>query len=188
VLTIALVPKTDFSVLLNLLDSESANHDRTTSFGNRVDLVLRCQAASRGGFELTVAPRGTILLRGIDGGRAGATVAPQFNWGRNLAILNLTWTGAVGVSAANPRSDYLTSFDFYRTLDNRGTALFAGAQQEYTAGNNTIGTEQGLVIPFRNGQVEIETAQLQWNTSLEVQFQARVIVNWGKILGRRSKS
>jgi len=39
------------------------------------------------------------------------------------------------------------------------------------------------VIPFPNGQVELETAQLDLNTGPEWQFQARVIVNWGKILG-----
>jgi hypothetical protein len=40
------------------------------------------------------------------------------------------------------------------------------------------------VIPFQNGQVELETAQLNLNGALQVQFQARVIVNWGKIFAR----
>jgi hypothetical protein len=134
---------------------------------------------------LTLAPRGTVFIRGGDGGRVGATVAPQYSWGRNLAILNVTLTGAVGVSAGNPRSDYLTSFDYYRTLDERGTAFFLGAQQELSAGQETADTEEGIVIPFRNGQVEISTQQLDLNTGPEVQFQARVIVNWGKVFARR---
>jgi hypothetical protein len=49
----------------------------------------------------------------------------------------------------------------------------------------TAGTEGGLVIPFRSGQVELSTQQLNLNTNPEVQFQARAIVNWGKVLARR---
>ena len=177
------VPKghTDASVLLNLLDSESTQQHRVTHFGNRLDFVVRQQLASKGGFELTLAPRGAVFIRGTRGGRIGAMLGPQYGWGRNLAILNLTWTGAVGVSGDNPRSDYLTSFDYYRTLERRGTAFFLGFQQELTAGQQTAALEQGLVIPFRNGQVELETAQLNLNTGVEVQFQARVIVNWGRV-------
>lgn len=176
---------TDLSLLLNLLDSESEQQDRVTHFGNRLDFVIRQQVAAKGGFELTLAPRGAVFIRGTDGGRAGATVAPQVSWGNNLAILNLSWTAGVDVSAANPRSDYLTSFDYYCTLQKRGTALFLGFQQEVSAGQQTASFEQGLVIPFRNGQVELEAAQLNLNTGLQVQFQARVIVNWGRLVHRK---
>ncbi len=176
---------TDFNVLVNLLDSESPGDRRATHFGNRFDFVIRQQAYSKGGFVLALAPRGTVFVRGGDGGRAGATAAPQYSWGRNLAVLNVSLTGGVGVSADNPRSDYLTSFDYYRTLDKRGTAFFLGAQQELAAGQETADTEEGVVIPFRNGQVEISTQQLNLNTSPEAQFQARVIVNWGKVFARR---
>jgi len=187
VATVAL-PKghTDVSVLLNVLDSESAQNDRVTHFGNRLDFVVRQQVAAKGGFVMTLAPRGTIFIRGGDGGRAGATAAPQYSWGKNLAVMNITWTGGVGVSSGNPRNDYLTSFDYYRLLDQRGTSFFAGAQQEYTAGSQSADIEQGLVIPFRNGQVELATEQLDLNANIQVQFQARVIVNWGKVFGRRS--
>jgi hypothetical protein len=187
VLTFAPLTRTDFSALVNLLDSETSNNARSTHFGSSVDLVLRQKLFEKGGFEMTLAPRSTVLLRGGDGGRAGATAAPQYSWGNNLAILNITWTGAIDVSTANPRSDYVTSFDYYRTLQKRGTALFAGFQQELTAGQQSVNTEQGLVIPFRNGQVELETAQLDLNTGLQVQFQARVIVNWGRFWKTREE-
>lgn len=175
----------DISVLTNLLDSESASGDRTTKFGNRVDFIVRQMMVEKGGFELTVAPRGTAFLRDADGGRVGAAIAPQYGWGRNLAVVNLSWTAGVDVSAANPRSDYVGTFDYYRTLDGRGTAFFLGAQHEVTAGQQTAGVEEGFVIPFRNGQVELATEQLDLNTGPEMQFQARVIVNWGKLLSRR---
>jgi hypothetical protein len=42
-----------------------------------------------------------------------------------------------------------------------------------------------VAIPFRNGQVELSTQQLDLNTKPEWQFQARVIVNWGKVLARK---
>jgi hypothetical protein len=176
---------TDFSVLVNLLDSESTGSDRTTHFGNRFDFVARQQVLSKGGFLLTLAPRGAVFTRGVDGGRAGATAAPQFSKGKNLIAANFTWTGAIGTSAANPKSDYQGFFDYFRTLDEKGTTLFAGFAHEMTAGQQTVGTEEGLVIPFRNGQVELETAQLDLNTKPEWQFQSRVIVNWGKILSRK---
>lgn len=174
-------------MLVNLLDSATANHSRSTHFGNSLNFVLRQKVYERAGFELTLAPQGTALIRGQDGGRMGATAAPQYAWGSNLAILNLTWTAGINVSAANPRSQYLTSFDYYRTLQKRGTALFLGLQQQLSGGEQTMATEVGLVIPFRNGQVELETAQLNLNTGLEVQFQARVIVNWGQLFQRHSE-
>jgi hypothetical protein len=186
VLSIApLRTQTDFNVLVNLMDSEWPGNHRVTHFGNRFDFVVRQQAFTKGGFVLTLAPRGTVFVRGTDGGRVGATAAPQYSWGKNQAILNLTWTGAVGVSAGNPRSDYLTSFDYYRTVDPRGFALFLGVQQEDSAGQQTADTEEGVVIPFHNGQVEISTQQLDLNSSPEWQFQARVIVNWGKVLAKK---
>jgi hypothetical protein len=177
--------KTDFSVLVNVMDSESPGSDRATHFGNRFDFVVRQQALAKGNFTLVLAPRGTIFVRGVDGGRAGATAAPQNSWGNNLAAANFTWTGGIGVSAGNPRSDYLGSFDYFRTLDKKGTALFLGFQHEVTAGQQTAGTEEGLIIPFRNGQVEFETAQLDLNVKPEWQFQARVIVNWGAVFSRK---
>ncbi|HEY1160498.1 MAG TPA: hypothetical protein VGE83_07700, partial [Terracidiphilus sp.] len=72
---------TDFSVLVNLLDSESPGNDRTTQFGNRFDFVVRQQALQKGGFLLTLAPRGAVFTRGGNAGRAGATAAPQFSKG-----------------------------------------------------------------------------------------------------------
>jgi hypothetical protein len=185
VVTVAL-PRgnTDISVLANLLDSESANNNRVTHFGNRLDFVARQKVLEKGGFEFILAPRGTVFIRGTDGGRAGATAAPQYGWGKNLAIVNFTWTAAVGVSATNPRSDYVGTFDYFRTLDERGMAFFLGVQHELTAGQQTAGIEEGLILPFRNGQVELATQQLDLNTGVEAQFQARVIVNWGKLFAR----
>lgn|GEM_PF-2862902 len=176
---------TDISVLANLLDSESANNNRVTHFGDRLDFVVRQKVFEKRGFELTLSPRGTAFIRDTDGGRVGATAAPQYGWGKNLAIVNITWTAGVAVSAANPRSDYVGTFDYYRTLDERGTAFFLGAQHEFTAGQQTAGVEEGLIIPFRNGQMELATQQLDLNNSPEAQFQARIIVNWGKLFARR---
>src|SRR5580658_2697828 len=140
---------TDFSVLVNLLDSESAGNNRTTQFGNRFDFVLRQQLVQKGGFLLTLAPRGAFFTRGVDGGRAGATAGPQYSKGKNLIAANFTWTGAIGASAANPRSDYQGFFDYFRTLDEKGTTIFLGFAHELTAGQQTAGVEEGLVIPFR---------------------------------------
>lgn len=175
---------TDFSVLVNLLDSESTAGDRTTQFGNRFDFVVRQQVLAKGSFLLSVAPRGAVFTRNIESGRAGATVAPQFSKGKNLIAANFTWTGAIGASAVNPRSDYQGFADYFRTLDSRGTGLFAGFAHELAAGQQTVGTEEGLILPFRNGQIEVETAQLDLNTKPEWQFQTRVIVNWGKVFSR----
>ena len=179
--------KTDFSVLVNLLDSESPQNHRTTQFGNRFDFILRQKVAQKGGFELTLAPRGSLLVRRVDGGRAGAAAAPQFAWGKNLIVANFTWTAGIAVSAANPRTDYQGAFDYYRTLDHRGTSVAFGLQHEDSDGDHTVGIEQALVLPFRNGQVELEAAQLDLNTQPEFQFQTRVIVNWGKFLARHPR-
>lgn len=186
VLTVApFKTRTDLSVLANLVDSESPAGERTTHFGNRFDFVLRQQTLARGGFELTMAPRGAAFVRGTDGGRAGATVAPQYALGKNLAAANFTWTGGIGASAANPRSDYVGAFDYFRALGSRGAAFFLGFQHEDSGGAQTAGSEEGLVIPFRNGQVELETAQLDLNGKPQWQFQARAIVNWAGVFARK---
>ena len=179
---------TDLSVLVNLVDSESAAGHRTTQFGNRFDFVVRQQVFAKGNFLLSVAPRGAVFTRSVEGGRAGAALAPQFSTGKNLLAANFAWTGAIGASAANPRSDYQGFADYFRTLDSRGTGLFAGFAHEFTAGQQTVATEEGLILPFRNGQVEVETAQLDLNTKPQWQFQTRVTVNWGKVLSRTGKN
>ncbi|MGD0630466.1 MAG: hypothetical protein ABR987_14005 [Terracidiphilus sp.] len=175
---------TDISILVNLLDSESAAGDRTTQFGNRFDFVIRQQVLQKGGFLLSLAPRGALFTRG-GGGRAGATAGPQYSKGNNLIAANITWTGGIGTSSANPTSDYQGFADYFRTLDHRGTAFFLGLAHEITAGQQTVGAEEGLVIPFRNGQVELETAQLDLNAQPQWQFQTRVIMNCGKILAHK---
>jgi hypothetical protein len=187
VLTLGLTKYTDANVLVNLLDSEAPGDHRVTNFGNRFDFIVRQQVAKKGIFELTVAPRGTVFVRGGDGGRAGLTAAPLFAWGANQIAVNATWTGGVNVSAANPRSDEVAAFDWYRTVQPRGTAFFAGFQQETTAGTTTASIEQGLILPFRNGQVELATEQINLNMSPQVQVQARVIVNWGNVFRGQRK-
>jgi hypothetical protein len=164
---------TDFSVLVNLLDSESPGNDRTTHFGNRFDFVARQQVFAKGGFTFAMAPRGTVFTRGVDDGRVGATAAPQYSWGKNLAAANFTGTGGIGASAANPRSDYVGSFDYFRTLDKRGTSFFLGFAHEVSAGQQTASTEQGLVLPFRNGQIEVEnrTARSQREAAVAVSYE-----------------
>jgi hypothetical protein len=176
---------TDINVLVNALDSEAPGNRRTTHFGNRFDFVIRQQAYTKGGFELTLGPRGTIFDRDGDGGRIGAVAAPQYSKGNNLYAANFTLTAGIDLSAANPRTDYVGSFDYYRTLSPKGYQLFLGFNHELAAGQQTVGTEEGLVIPFRNGQVELSTQQLTLNTDPEWQAQARVIVNWGKLLARK---
>jgi hypothetical protein len=185
ILTAGLTKYTDLSAQVNLLDSELNGTDRVTQFGNRVDLILRQQAMKNNTFALTLAPHGTIFLRGGDGGRAGITGAPQFTWGANQLLANITWTGAVGVSDSNPRSDEVAAFDWSRTVQERGTAIFAGFQQETTAGTTTASIEEGMVLAFKNAQVELATEQLNLNTSPQVQVQARLVVYWGKVFGKR---
>lgn len=177
--------KTDFTVLVNFADSEPARGHRVLQFGNRFDFVVRQQVYAKGNFIMIMAPRGTVFARGVNGGRAGAAAAPQYSKGYNLAIANFTWTGGVGISSANPRSDYMGAFDYYRTVQPKGTALFTGFQHEVTAGQQTVGVEGGVVLPFRNGQLELESAGLDLNSDPEMQFQARVIVNWGRVFAAR---
>jgi hypothetical protein len=176
---------TDVSALANLLDSEAPQSRRVTHFGNRFDFVVRQQVASKGNVVLTLAPWGTVFVRGGDGGRAGLAAAGQDSWGKNQVILNFLWTAAIGVSAANPRNDFLTSFDYSRTLQDRGTSWFLGFQQDDASGSDSSAIEEGFVIPFRNGQVELAAEQLSLNSSPQAQFQARVIVNWGRLFARK---
>lgn len=175
----------DATVLANALDSQAPNGHRATHFGNRLDFALRWKLLDKSGFILTAAPWGTAFVRDIQGGRAGGVLLPQYTWGRNQIIAEFVLTGAVGVSAGNPRTDYQEAFDYTRTVGNRGYAVFIGMLHEVSGGDQSIGTEIGGTIPFRNGQIELATEQLTLNSDPAAQVQARVIVNWGKVLSRR---
>ncbi len=177
--------KTDFSVLVNILDSQIVNEDRTTHFGNRFDFVVRQRLLQSGGVVVTVAPRGTVFTRDLEGGRIGGSIAVQYGGGKNLGVINLTYTGAIGGHPTNPKSNYQGSFDYYRALSEKGLAVYAGFQHEYSTGNpQAISSEAGLVLPFPNGQVELASHQLSLNIHPAWQFQARVTVNWGNLLRR----
>jgi hypothetical protein len=172
-------------VLVNAVDSEAPGTRRITHFGNRLDFALRSKVLDHNGLVLTLAPWGTAFIRGIQGGRAGAVLLPQYTRGNDQFIAQFFLTGAVGVSSGNPRVDYIGAFDYTRAVGQRGYAFFAGFQHEITAGEQTLGIEQGIIVPFRNGQVELAAQQLTLNTDPAMQYQARVIVNWGHLLARR---
>jgi hypothetical protein len=177
----------DASVLANVIDSQAPQSRRVTHFGNRLDFAIREKVLDHNGMVVTVTPWGTAFIRGIQGGRAGGVVLPQFTAGKNQFVGQFLLTGAIGVSDGNPRTDYVEAFDYTRAVGSRGFALWAGFQHELAAGVNTIGIEQGANIPFRNGQVELATEQLTLNGSPQVQVQARLVMNWGKVLGRKQK-
>jgi hypothetical protein len=174
----------DASVLVNALDSEALQMRRSTHFGNRLDFAIREKVLDHGGFSLTLVPWGAAYVRGIQGGRAGAAALPQFTLGSHQLVAEFSLTGAVGVSAGNPRTDYLQAFDYTRAIGRRGYSVFTGLQHEILGGDQTVGMEQGMVVPFRNGQIELDIQELTVNVDAEVAFQARAIVNWGKLLGR----
>jgi len=175
----------DASVLVNAADSEVFGTRRITHFGNRLDFALRGKVLDHDGLALTLAPWGTAFIRGVQGGRAGAALLPQYTRGNNQFVAQFLLTGAVGISAGNPRTDYIGAFDYTRAIGQRGYAFFAGLQHEITAGEQTVGIEQGMIVPFRDGQVELAAQQLTLNADPAMQFQARVIVNWGRVLARR---
>jgi hypothetical protein len=174
----------DASVLANALDSEAPQSHRTTHFGNRFDFAIREKVLDRGGLSLTLVPWGAAYMRGIQGGRAGAVALPQFTAGNNQFVAEFSLTAAVGVSAGNPRTDYLEAFDYTRAIGARGYAVFSGFQHEFLGGDHTIGIEQGMIVPFRNGQIELAAQGLSLNADPALAFQARAIVNWGSLLGR----
>jgi hypothetical protein len=185
IVTAGLSRYTDFSAQVNLLDSEATHPGRATQFGNRVDMIVRQQVVKNNKFALTLAPRGTVFIRGGDGGRAGITAAPLVNLGANQFLANITWTGAVGAGAGNPRSDEVAAINWARNVQSRGTAIFAGFQQETTAGTTTASIEQGMVLAFKDAQIELATEQLNLNTSPQMQVQARLVVYWGKLFGKK---
>ena len=176
----------DASVLANVLDSEAPGSHRTTHFGNRLDFAVREKVLDRGGASLTLVPWGAAYIRGVQGGRAGGVALPQFTAGSNQFVAEFSLTGAVGVSAGNPRTDYLEAFDYTRAIGDRGYSVFSGFQHEILGGEHTIGIEQGMVIPFRNGQIELDAQGLSLNADPAFAFQARAIVNWGAMLGRHA--
>ncbi len=110
----------------------------------------------------------------------------QYTNGNNLVVANATATRALANNTRCGRNDWQGSFDYYRMLSSQGFAIFAGIQHEASTGNgNAIGIEQGLVFPFQNGQVELAAESCNLNSKPVLQLQARVIVNWKRILGKK---
>jgi hypothetical protein len=175
--------RTDFTVLVNVLDSQLSSGGRTNHLGDRFDLIVRQQVVNKGGLILTVAPRGAFFVRNTEGGRVGATFAGQYGKGKNVGVINLTMTRAVRNTMSFSQNNYQGSFDYSRNIGSSGLAVFAGFLHEaQTGATGAVGIEQGIVLPFKNGQIEFAAEQLNLTGKVMFQFQARIIVNWNKAL------
>ncbi len=183
VLTVApFASHADITVLVNLVESNIRAGKRANHFGNRFDFFLRREVFERNGFVLTLAPRGAFFDRD-GGGNMGVSVAAQYGKGRNVGVVNVGLAEAIGSSLVNPKTDYQTSFDYSRALSKSGFAVFLGFQYE-AANAQAVSVEQGIIIPFRNGQVELAVNQLNLNTVPALQLHARVVMNWAKVFRR----
>lgn len=187
VLTIApFSSRTDINILVNALASDASSGQRISHFGNRFDFVVRQQVLEKNGFVVSVVPRGSVFVRDTSGGRLGGLISVQYNKGKNTEVVNFSLTRALNASVLNPNSDYQSMFDYSRTLGAKGASFYLGFMHEVSTGiPQSLNTEAGLILPFRNGQVELAAERLNLNTRPVWQYQARVIVNWGKILGHR---
>ena len=118
---------------------------------NQVSVMGRLMLLNRNRFTITVAPMYSRITNVSNSSLLGGAVALSYEQNKNIYVFN-----ALALQSTSGRVDNnrLVSFNYFRTISNSGYALFAGLQRD--AALNISNVEQGVVIPFRHGQLEFE--------------------------------
>lgn len=172
----------DLSIMANVLDIETdASGHTATYFGDRAMVIFRQNILREESFSCTLAPAGTLFLRDTHGGALGGAVALRYVQGNNQFVGNIN--GMIPVAGTDADANYQVAVDYSRALSESGYVVFFGVQNIYIPGNaSTFGIEQGVVLPFRDGQLEFAAEQFSPVSDIAWQFQVRVVVNWGRVV------
>ena len=98
--------RTEYSASFDSVASSTPFEQRVTQFSDRVNFAATCVVHDGARLDFAIAPQTTVLLRGDDGVRLGATAIARYDVGRSSVGVTLTWTGATAPSASNPSGTF----------------------------------------------------------------------------------
>ncbi|MBZ5625780.1 MAG: hypothetical protein LAQ69_44880 [Acidobacteriia bacterium] len=94
--------RTEFSASFDSLSSNVDSGTRVTNFSDRVSFAATCVVHDGDKLDVAFAPQVSVLLRGGQGARLGATAIARYDAGRSSAGVTLTWTAPTASSDTNP--------------------------------------------------------------------------------------
>jgi hypothetical protein len=108
--------RTEFSASFDSVNSAVQPDYRVTQFSDRLTFAANCVVHDGDKLDLAIVPQVSILLRGDDGARIGATAIARYDAGRNSAGVTLTWTAATVASPTNPAGTFDIGAGYGRRL------------------------------------------------------------------------
>lgn len=179
--------RTEFSASFDSLSSVEQNEDRVTHFGDRVTLAANCVVLDGEKLDLAIAPVASVLLRGDDGARIGATGIARYDVGQNSGGITLTWTGATAPSPTNPAGTFDLGGGFGRRLRSGGflgrfTVYGNGLLEKSTGFDRQVSLFEGFEYQL-SGNVAIDVTGQHLNINGVVDHQAMIglTVNFGRL-------
>lgn len=112
--------RTELSASFDSLSSTADPIGRITHFGDRISLAATCVVHDGEKLDLAIAPVVSLLLRGDDGIRSGATAIARYDAGRSSTGVTVSWTGATRSSPSNPAATLDVGFGYGYRLKATG--------------------------------------------------------------------
>lgn len=162
--------RTELSASFDSLASSADPLGRVTHFGDRIGLAATCVVHDGDQLDIAFAPQLSVLLRGDDGVRAGATAIARYDSGRSSTGVTATWSAANHPSPTNPAGTIDVGFGSGFRLKSAGplshlTPHFNAVYERST------GVERQISI--------FEGVEYQIVDALAVDFSAQHLNVWG---------
>jgi len=107
--------RTEFSAAFDSISSDNGVH-----FGDRTTFAATCGVHDGDKLDLAIAPTATILIRGDDGQRFGATAIARYDSGRRSGGITAVWSAATHASPTNPAATFDLGFGYGFRLRTSG--------------------------------------------------------------------
>jgi hypothetical protein len=133
---------TELSLAFDLVAGVVQGGARQAGFGDRLTFMARHPWKLDAAWSLALAPRLSLLLRDVEGMRAGATAVAAYASGLDAVVGNLTFEAATSPSPTHTANQSDIALDYYRTLGRSGGLArwtsFAGRLHQRPDGAPTL--------------------------------------------------
>ena len=183
--------RTEFSASFDSLASSADPLGRVTHFGDRVGLAATCVVHDGEKLDIAFAPQMSVLLRGDEGVRAGATAIARYDAGRSSTGVTLTWSAANRPSPTNPAGTIDVGFGYGYRLKATGplshlTPHFNTVYERSTGVERQISLFEGVEYQIVDAvAVDFSAQHLNvWGGQLDHQVVVGLTVSTGRLHGR----
>jgi hypothetical protein len=180
--------RTEFSASFDSLSSSAGPPDHVTHFGDRVGLAATCVVHDGEKLDIAFAPQVSMLMRGDEGVRAGATAIARYDIGRSSTGVTITWTAANRPTPSNPAATLDIGFGSGFRLKSTGllshlTPHFNTVYERSTGVERQISLFEGVEYQIVDAiAVDFSAQHLNvWGGQIEHQVVIGLTVNTGRL-------